>query len=314
MCPALLTLRFVSSIIWEIILWKGADVSLRFLKSFVVTLLLAVLCSTALAEIVPTLPVDLTGGKPVNRANYVSATEYEDPTLHVVIETGRKDNCDYWVARVTIGHASQLRTAAAGSFEVEYSMKGQYIAKRQNAVLAIDGDYFSYYPYGIVLRQGVLYRDKLRKERDVLAIDEDGDFHIFLVPDKGEVPAVYNGKKIINAFHFGPALVIDGEVGTLEASYWLAPELKRQRMCIAQTGPLEYMALCCAGPQRGSEGMDLLQFAQLAQELGAVQAYNLDGGDSTIMIFNNEKVNDKENQNTRAISDIISFASAWDGK
>ena len=278
-------------------------------------MLLVMLCVPAvLAEEVPTLPVDLTPGKAVSQSNYISETEYQDPTLHVVIESGRKDNCDYWLARITIGHASQLRTAAAATFEVEYALKGQYIAKRQNAVLAIDGDYFSYYPCGIVLRQGVLYRDKLRQERDVLAIDEDGDFHIFLVPDKGEVPAVYQGKKIINAFHFGPALVIDREVGTLDASYWLAPELKRQRMCIAQTGPLEYMALCCAGPQRGSEGMDLMQFAQLAKELGAENAYNLDGGDSTMLIFNNEKVNDKENQNTRPISDIIYFASAWDGE
>lgn len=285
------------------------------MKAVLVWLTLLALCVLAvLAEEVPTLPVDFTPGKPVNQANYISETEYRDPTLHVVIESGRKDNCDYWLARIKIGHASQLRTAAAATFEVEYAVKGQYIAKRQNAVLAIDGDYFSYYPYGIVMRQGVLYRDKLRKERDVLAVDEDGDFHIFLVPDKGEVPAVYKGKKLIDAFHFGPALVVDGEIGSLDASYWLAPESKRQRMCIAQTGPLEYMALCCAGPLRGSEGMDLLQFAQLAKELGAVTAYNLDGGDSTMLIFNNEKVNDKENQNTRDISDIIYFASAWDGK
>lgn len=285
------------------------------MKAVLAWLTLLALCVPAvLAEEVPTLPVDFTPGKPVNQANYISETEYRDPTLHVVIESGRKDNCDYWLARIKIGHASQLRTAAAATFEVEYAVKGQYIAKRQNAVLAIDGDYFSYYPYGIVMRQGVLYRDKLRKERDVLAVDEDGDFHIFLVPDKGEVPAVYKGKKLIDAFHFGPALVVDGEIGSLDASYWLAPESKRQRMCIAQTGPLEYMALCCAGPQRGSEGMDLLQFAQLAKELGAVTAYNLDGGDSTMLIFNNEKVNDKENQNTRDISDIIYFASAWDGK
>lgn len=278
-------------------------------------LVLFMICVPAvLAEEVPTLPVDFTSGMPVNQANYISETEYQDPTLHVVLEQGRKDNCDYWLARVKIGHASQLRTAAASGFQNDFTTKGIYMARRQNAVLAIDGDYYSYYPYGIVLRQGVLYRDKLRKERDVLAIDEDGDFHIFFVPDKGEVPAVYKGKKLIDAFHFGPALVVDGEIGSLDASYWLAPELKRQRMCIAQTGPLEYMALCCAGPQRGSEGMDLLQFAQLAKELGAVTAYNLDGGDSTMLIFNGQKINDKDNQNTRDISDIIYFASAWDGE
>lgn len=29
----------------------------------------------------------------------------------------------------------------------------------------------------------------------------------------------------------------DGKIGTLEASYWLAPESKRQRMCIAKHSP-----------------------------------------------------------------------------
>ncbi len=270
--------------------------------------------AVAFAEEVPTLPVDFTPGMPVDASCYISEWEYQDPTLHVVIESGRKDNCDYWLARIKVGHASQLRTAAAGGFQNDYSIKGVYLAKRQNAVLAIDGDYYCYYPYGKVVRQGVFYRDKLRKERDVLAIDEDGDFHIFFVPDKGEVPEVYNGKKLINVFHFGPALVVDGELGNLEASYWIAPELKRQRMCIAQVGPLEYMALCCAGSMRGSEGMDLLQFANLAKEMGAQTAYNLDGGDSTMLIFNNTKINDRENENVRPISDIIYFASAWDGK
>ena len=284
------------------------------MKAVLALLLLLLLIPAVSAEEAATLPVDFTPGREIDQANYISETEYQDPTLHVVIGEGRKDNCDYWYARVKIGHASQLRTAAASGFNTEFTTKGVYMARRQNAVLAIDGDYFSYYPYGIVLRQGVLYRDKLRKERDVLAIDEDGDFHIFFVPDKGEVPEYYNGKKIINAFHFGPALVVDGEIGSLDASYWLAPELKRQRMAIAQTGPLEYLAVCCAGPMRGSEGMDLLQFAQLTKELGAVTAYNLDGGDSTMLIFNGQKVNDKDNQNTRPISDIIYFASAWDGK
>lgn len=269
--------------------------------------------SAGLCEAEYSLPIDFTPGRKVNPENYLSDTEYQDPTLHVKIEQGRRDNCDYWVAYITIGHPSQLRTAAASSFDQDFTMKGIYLAKSKNAVLAIDGDFYGYYKYGYILRQGVVYRDKLRAERDVLAIDEDGDFHILLTPDRDSMTPEINGKKLINVFHFGPGLVIDGEIGTLEASYWLAPQDKRQRMCIAQTGPLQYMALCSAGPLRGSEGMDLPQFAQLAKDLGAINAYNLDGGDSTIMIFNNEKINDHKNKNTRDISDIIYFASAWDG-
>lgn len=272
------------------------------------------LAGASCAETVYTLPVDFTPGKTVDPACYISETEYQDPTLHVTIETGRKDNCDYWVARIKIGHPSQLRTAAAAGFENDFTMKGVILARRQNAVLAINGDYYSYYQYGYILRQGKEFRDKLRAERDVLAIDENGDFHIFYTPEKNSMQPVMKNKKLINVFHFGPSLVVNGQVDSLEASYWLAPESKRQRMCIAQTGELEYMALCCAGPLRGSEGMTLLQFAQLAQELGAQTAYNLDGGDSTMMIFKGQKINDVENKNTRDISDIIYFASAWDGK
>ncbi|MBR6809875.1 MAG: phosphodiester glycosidase family protein [Clostridia bacterium] len=277
-------------------------------------LIFSAVISCAAAENVYSLPVDFTPGIKPLPSNYLSETEYQDPSLHVTIETGRKDECDYWVARIKISHPSQLRTAAAAGFENDYTTKGTFIAKRQNAVLAINGDYYSYYQYGYILRQGKLFRDKLRAERDVLAIDEDGNFHILFTPDRNTMAPTLNGKKLINAFHFGPALVVDGEVGTLEASYWLAPESKRQRMCIAQTGELEYMALCCAGPLRGSQGMTLYQFADLAKELGARTAYNLDGGDSTMMIFNGQKINDKENKNTRDISDLIYFASAWDGK
>lgn len=267
-----------------------------------------------MAENEYSLPVDFTPGIKADPSNYISETEYRDPTLHVVIETGRKDECDYWAAKIKVAHPSQLRTAAAAGFENDYTTKGTFIAKRQNAVLAINGDYYSYYQYGYILRQGKVFRDKLRAERDVLAIDEDGNFHILYTPQRDSMTDTLNGKKLINAFHFGPALVVDGEVGSLEASYWLAPESKRQRMCIAQTGELEYMALCCAGPLRGSQGMSLYQFADLAKELGARTAYNLDGGDSTMMIFNGQKINDKENKNTRDISDLIYFASAWDGE
>lgn len=281
-----------------------------------ILLVLLLLCSCAAAESAYSLPVDFSAGKVPDAACYLSETEYKDPSIHVVIETGRQHDCDYWVARIAIAHPSQLRTAAAaGSFEdEEFTVDAVQLAKRQNAVLAVDGDYYAYTSHGYVLRQGVLYKDLLKGERDVLAIDEDGDFHIFPLAQAGHMTKTINGKKVINAMYFGPALVENGEVTSLKSGDWLVPTARRQRMCIAQTGPLQYMALCCAGPARGSYGMDLYQFASLAKDLGAQTAYNLDGGDSTIMIFNNEKINDKNNSSTREISDILYFASAWDGE
>ena len=57
--------------------------------------------------------------------------------------------------------------------------------------------------------------------------------------------------------------------------------------------------------------MTLKQFALFCQEKGAYTAYNLDGGDSTMLIFKNQKLNDIDNPHTRDIADIIYFASAY---
>lgn len=74
-------------------------------------LIFSAVISCASAEDVYSLPVDFPPGATPLPSNYLSETEYQDPSLHVMIENGRKDECDYWVARIKISHPSQLRTA-----------------------------------------------------------------------------------------------------------------------------------------------------------------------------------------------------------
>lgn len=269
------------------------------------------------------LPIDFSPGLEADEAFYLSDTEYQDPTLHVVIETGcwsgPDGNCDYWVARVRIADPSQLRTASAdGEFKEAVTTRGVALAQRNNAVLAIDGDYWCYEdrnPERYVLRQGMMLGDQLNGVRDVLLIDEDGDFHAVFTPAAGSLDGTVNGKKVINGLCFGPVLVHEGKVPLLTAGGdWMVPDERRQRMCIAQTGPLEYFCLCCHGPARGSCGMTLGEFADLAKDLGAQTAYNLDGGDSTMLIFRGEKINDPDNHSVRDISDILYFATAYPGE
>ena len=145
-------------------------------------------------------------------------------------------------------------------------------------------------------------------------IDEDGDFHVVFKADAGSQDGTVNGKRVINAFFFGPALVVEGKPVEGVTGRSMSENEGRQRMCIAQVGPLHYKAICCAGPARGNAGMTLKQFASFVASQGVQTAYNLDGGDSTMIIFRNEKINDVQNASTRSISDIIYFASAWEGK
>lgn len=263
------------------------------------------------------LPIDLTPGVKPDPNGYTDKWTYEDPTISVSIEEGvvrtntGTNKCSYWVATIKIADPSQLRTMAAADFNSNRVTKGTVLAKRANAVLAINGDYFCYTGEGYIVRQGETYLDILKGDRDVLLVDEDGDFHIVIRPEAGSLDGTINGKKVINSFFFGPVLVQNGEAVKIIYNDEMVSDTGRQRMAICQVGPLEYKAICCAGPARGSSGLTLKQFAELCASQGVQTAYNLDGGDSTMMIINGEKINDIYNKSVREIADIIYFASAW---
>ena len=293
--------------------------------------------SIAAAETTYKLPWDFSGGMPLKTEYFRGNTTYVDPTIAVKIQygvfnRGAETGCEYWVASISIAHPSQLRTTAANGFQSEMTMKGTAMAKRVNAVLAINGDYFYFTHHGYILRQGQLFLDDLRGDRDVLLIDEDGDFHIVRNPFTGQVSQTIDGKRVVQAFFFGPVLVQNGKmVRDMDLRYDMRAEERRQRMCIAQVGPLEYKCICCGPPARGNSGMNLTEFARLVYEIGILDAqqkseksgqtvestmtaYNLDGGDSTMLIFNGQKINDPKSPDTRDIADIIYFASAFGAK
>ena len=55
------------------------------------------------------LPVNDSPGLPVDAKFFLSDTEYEDPTLRFTIETGRREECDYWIVDIEIKDPSQDR-------------------------------------------------------------------------------------------------------------------------------------------------------------------------------------------------------------
>ena len=155
------------------------------------------------------LPIDYTGGSVPLEDGYDGDNAYRDPTIQVTITD--KDVSEYlhgyrgrdahaWIVDIRIGDASQLRTAAAESFDTTTTRHVDVIADRLNAVVAFNGDYVNRQDRGYVFREGIFYKDKLQGKQDVLLIDEDGDFHTLHLPKKGELSDTVDGKKVINAF------------------------------------------------------------------------------------------------------------------
>ena len=278
-----------------------------------------------------TNPYGLVKGAPY-KATFKDCPEvYEDPTIRVeyhgdkekdrILFEGSRYYTRYFYAFITIGHPSQLRTAPAEpskGFTGNSAKQVKQMAQMFNAVLAINGDFFS--RGGVkeakyCLRQGVVYRDSTTDYLDMLLIDEDGDFHIYKAgPELAELnKEEIDGKKIINAFQFGPALVIDGE--PVDDAYILdrghapsmsEPDIVNPRMCIGQIDKLHYFVLATW------HGATLVQLRDLVLSITPCQTlYVLDGGNSSQMVYLKTHINLNPGQNDRTISDMIWFASAY---
>ena len=267
------------------------------------------------------LPVDFSPGNPLDPSCFHSDPDcYDDPSIHVDITSGDCNGVLYWIADITITEPSQLRTAAAEDFSDKRSRRpGSVIARRMNAVLAVDGDFYNYTSNNdvhVTIRQGVTFQNSLldRACQDVLLIDEDGDFHGIEDPKAGDIGTEVNGKKIINAFYFGPLLVNNGEIRKNKAPSHMDPDQLSQRVAIAQTGHLKYRVIVTSSNQYGSKAFKFEPWREFIASMDDIQvAYNLDGGDSAFLYFNGKKINNPEFENERDISDIIYFASSWPG-
>ena len=294
---------------------------MRRLSVFLAALLfLFSFCFSALAQEAEaphyTLPIDFSPGLPVNQKFYLSDTVYEDPTLKVKITTGDAEGVLYWIADIEIQDVSQLRIAAAEGFDSKGAEYGSVLAKRMNAVLAVDGDYYCYSRgVPLTIRQGIVFNNELRylHGHDVLLIDDNGDFHCLANPTENDVNDLLKSHKIIDAFYFGPTLVKDGQIST-SPSLSLKTNQFSQRVAIAQTGHLKYRVIVTGPHKRGSKAFKFEEWRTFVAGMDDIQcAYNLDGGDSAVLVFNNHKINDPENNNERQLADIIYFASAWPG-
>lgn len=101
---------------------------------------------------------------------------YQDESLGIRIETFRIHDTTVTAAYVKITDPTQLRTATAGKYPSKVARYVHIMAEDNNAVMAINGDWFSQHTDGIVIRNGVSMRVRPNKGRDTLIIDANGDF------------------------------------------------------------------------------------------------------------------------------------------
>ena len=290
--------------------------------------LMAVLClSTAAAE-----PVQVSTPQEIPDSGFLAEGEapvyyknhsdgywlYLSDTVRVEITRYQSTSpcLTYYIADLQCAEGSSLYTLNSNDVTGKKNNYPQNIALPGRAVFAQSGDFYSYrvsndkYP-GVIIRNGkILYKKTYKKKVDALpnlatmAFYPSGKAE---VNEAGELTAQqYLDKGATTVVAFGPILIRDGEMQDLDKD---AYDNKEPRCCIGIVDKGHYIALLVEGRKAHSDGASLATCAEILADFGCWDALNLDGGNTSAMLFMGESVQLNElggvDENDRAIPDIL---------
>jgi len=245
----------------------------------------------------------------ITTAANVTATSYQDDNISITITEYRKYDTSIYVADIYLSSIDYLKTAFANdTFGRNITQKTSTIVAENDAILAINGDFYGAQTKGYVIRNGVIYRSTVADStNEDLVIYEDGSFEIITEGTISADELLSNGAKQV--LSFGPGLIDDGEI-TVTSDAKVDKELtSNPRTAIGMIDDLHYVMIVSDGRTTESTGLSLYQLADFMQSLGVTNGYNLDGGGSSTMYFNGEIVNNPtttgQTITERSVSDII---------
>ncbi|MEO1768806.1 hypothetical protein JZO67_000745 [Enterococcus sp. 665A] len=242
----------------------------------------------------------------------ITENSYHDDDMTITVSTEQTADTTYYVADIQVTSSDQLKTAFAnGTYGRNIKETTSAMASENQAILAINGDYYGFRDTGYVIRNGSLYRDTAEESTDALVIDANGNFSIV---NQSEVSAEELLKEgATQVFSFGPVLVEKSEIAVSSEEEVAQSMSSNPRTAIGQIGENHYMIIVSDGRTAESAGLSLYQLAEILESKGATVAYNLDGGGSSTMVFNGQVVNTPvagakgDSGSERSVSDIIYF-------
>lgn len=237
-----------------------------------------------------------------------SDADYSDDNITIKMTEYYENNTKIYVADVTVSSAEYLKTAfASDTYGKNVTDTTSSIAKSNNAILAINGDYYGVQQSGYVIRNGIVYRDTA-KDSDVLCIYANGTMEV--VSDSEYTADELVKKGVWQAFTFGPALVENSTVTVGENDEVGRAMASNPRTAIGMIDTNHFVFVVSDGRTSESSGLSLYELGQFMQKLGVKTAYNLDGGGSSTMYFNGQVVNNPTTNGRikeRGVSDIVNI-------
>ena len=239
----------------------------------------------------------------------ITENSYISDETSITISQMERYGTKIYLADVILKDPSYLKAGlAGGAFGRNITETTSAIAEENDAILAVNGDYYGFRDRGFVMRGGYLYRTTAQREKgyEDLVIYEDGSMEV--VEESTSDAAELAKAGAVHIFSFGPGLLQGGEITVDETSEVEQAMRSNPRTAIGEIGPLHYLFVVSDGRTEESTGLTLFQLAQVMGELGCQTAYNLDGGGSSTMWFMGRIVNHPTSgwrEGERKVSDIV---------
>jgi hypothetical protein len=227
-------------------------------------------------------------------------TTYVSENVRIEGTVATYKDCTVYVCDIYIRDISNLSAGLAdGKYGKGLRDWAKNIAKENAALVAINGDYYGARSAGVVIRNGELYRDDYSDE-DVCVLYWDGTLEAYSPDDFDVEDAMARGA--YQAWSFGPML-LDG-AGTPLEDFNTSVGVHNPRTAIGYYEPGHYCFVVVDGRSDVSAGMTAAELASFMSKLGCLQAYNLDGGQTSVMVWG-DKVVSVPYKGGRKTSDII---------
>lgn len=239
----------------------------------------------------------------------ITDRSYKDSDISVEITEYRVSDTNVYVADVRVSSAEYLFSALAkNKYGRNIKDTTSAIAKQAGAIIAVNGDFYGARNHGYVIRNGVLYRSAASGgTSEDLVLYKDGTMKV--IRESGVSAETLLKEGAAQVWAFGPGLISDGEMIINQNQEVGQAMASNPRTAIAYVEEGRYLLVVSDGRTSENDGLSLYELAAFLKSLGAVTAYNLDGGGSSTMVFMGKVINNPttngRNTSERSVSDIV---------
>ena len=238
---------------------------------------------------------------------------YTSPNIAITVEKVTLSD-----TYTTVCYVADIYLADLSCFQT-YWANGRYsyygyqsplgLARDSGGLLTINGDYADNQESGFLVRNGELYYQDATS-RDICVLYYDGTVETY---DGGH----YSVDEILarepyQSWKFGPALLNDD--GSAKSSFNTSNEIswENPRSALGYYEPGHYCFVVVDGRQSFSHGLTMRELSDFFASLGCKAAYNMDGGASAVMTFDQRIVNSPSNGG-RDSGDILLIRETGEG-